>query len=47
MTAEGVERPEHLAQVRRAGFTHAQGFATGAPVADPAILLDAPAALAV
>ena len=35
VTAEGVERPEHLAQVRRAGFTHAQGYATGAPVPDP------------
>ncbi len=39
VTAEGVERPEHLALVRRAGFTHAQGFATGAPVADPTALL--------
>ena len=41
MTAEGVERPEHLALVRRAGFTHAQGYATGAPIADPAALVDA------
>ena len=39
VTAEGVERPEHLAQVRRAGFTHAQGYATGAPVPDPLALL--------
>jgi diguanylate cyclase (GGDEF)-like protein len=39
VTAEGVERPDHLALVRRAGFTHAQGFATGAPVADPDPLL--------
>ena len=38
VTAEGVERDEHLALVRRAGFTHAQGFATGAPAADPPIL---------
>lgn len=35
-TAEGVERPEDLALVRRAGFTHAQGYATGLPVPDPA-----------
>ncbi len=42
VTAEGVERPEHLAMVRRAGFTHVQGFATGAPVADPAALLAEP-----
>jgi len=42
VTAEGVERPEHLAQVRRAGFTHAQGYATGAPVADPAHIIDGP-----
>jgi diguanylate cyclase (GGDEF)-like protein len=35
VTAEGVERPEQLALVRRMGFTHAQGFVTGAPVADP------------
>ena len=47
VTAEGVERPEHLAQVRRAGFTHAQGYATGAPVADPTPLLDAPGIQAV
>ena len=32
VTAEGVERPEQLALVRRAGFTHAQGYATGMPV---------------
>lgn len=36
ITAEGVERPEHLAQVRAMGFTHAQGYITGAPTADPA-----------
>jgi hypothetical protein len=24
------------------GFTHAQGFATGAPVSDPAALIDPP-----
>lgn len=35
VTAEGVERDEHLALVRRAGFTHAQGYAVGAPDADP------------
>ncbi|MBB5223302.1 diguanylate cyclase (GGDEF)-like protein [Amaricoccus macauensis] len=35
VTAEGVERDEHLALVRRAGFTHAQGYAMGAPAADP------------
>jgi diguanylate cyclase (GGDEF)-like protein len=45
VTAEGVERPEHLALVRRAGFTHAQGYATGAPVADPAALIARPPAL--
>ncbi len=39
ITAEGVERPEHLALVRRAGFTHAQGFATGAPVSDAAAVM--------
>jgi diguanylate cyclase (GGDEF)-like protein len=39
VTAEGVERPEHLALVRRTGFTHAQGFAIGAPLADPAGLV--------
>jgi EAL domain-containing protein (putative c-di-GMP-specific phosphodiesterase class I) len=38
VTAEGVERDEHLALVRRAGFTHAQGYAMGAPAADPAAL---------
>ena len=38
VTAEGVERDEHLAHGRRAGFTHPQGFATGAPAADPPIL---------
>jgi EAL domain-containing protein (putative c-di-GMP-specific phosphodiesterase class I) len=39
VTAEGVERPEHLALVRRIGFTHAQGYAIGAPLADPSALL--------
>ena len=39
VTAEGVERPEQLAEVRRMGFTHAQGFATGGPVADPAAVV--------
>jgi diguanylate cyclase (GGDEF)-like protein len=38
VTAEGVETPEHLALVRRAGFTHAQGYVTGAPAADPAVV---------
>lgn len=38
VTAEGVEREEHLALVRRLGFTHAQGFATGSPAADPVVL---------
>ena len=32
----GRRAPEQLALVRRVGFTHAQGYATGAPVADPA-----------
>lgn len=35
ITAEGVEVPEQLTQVRAMGFTHAQGYATGAPMADP------------
>jgi diguanylate cyclase (GGDEF)-like protein len=35
-TAEGVERPEDLAAVRAIGFSHAQGFATGSPIEDPA-----------
>ena len=39
VTAEGVERPEQLPLVRRVGFTHAQGYATGLPVADPDALL--------
>ena len=39
VTAEGVEHPEDLALVRRAGFTHAQGYATGLPTPDPAGLL--------
>ena len=38
VTAEGVETPEQLSAVRRMGFTHAQGFATGSPVADPSAL---------
>lgn len=38
VTAEGVERDEHLSLVRRFGFTHAQGFATGSPSADPVVL---------
>lgn len=42
VTAEGVERPDHLAQVRRMGFTHAQGWAIGAPVADPSGLIAEP-----
>ncbi|HRO10101.1 bifunctional diguanylate cyclase/phosphodiesterase [Amaricoccus sp.] len=47
VTAEGVERPEHLAQVRRTGFTHAQGYATGVPMADFVPLPVAPAIQAV
>jgi diguanylate cyclase (GGDEF)-like protein len=39
VTAEGIERPEQLDQVRRLGFTHAQGFATGMPMADPTALM--------
>ncbi len=42
VTAEGVETPEQLAQVRRTGFTHAQGYATGVPVADPSRLMPEP-----
>ncbi|MER2509595.1 MAG: bifunctional diguanylate cyclase/phosphodiesterase, partial [Amaricoccus sp.] len=38
VTAEGVEVPDQLAQVRAMGFTHAQGYATGAPTADPVAL---------
>ncbi|MFT3973627.1 MAG: bifunctional diguanylate cyclase/phosphodiesterase [Amaricoccus sp.] len=38
VTAEGVERDEHLSLVRRAGFTHAQGYAMGAPTVDPPAL---------
>ena len=38
VTAEGVERDEHLALACRTGFTHAQGFAVGAPASDPAVL---------
>jgi diguanylate cyclase (GGDEF)-like protein len=41
VTAEGVERPEDLALVRRIGFSHAQGYAIGAPRSDPAALLAA------
>lgn len=39
ITAEGVERPEQIAQVRAMGFTHAQGFATGTPTANLSGLL--------
>ena len=39
VTAEGVERPEQVRAVRAMGFTHAQGYATGFPVADPTPLL--------
>ncbi len=35
ITAEGVERSDQLAAVAQLGFTHAQGYATGAPRADP------------
>lgn len=35
ITAEGVERLEQIELVRAMGFTHAQGFATGGPMADP------------
>jgi diguanylate cyclase (GGDEF)-like protein len=35
ITAEGAETPAQLEAVRAMGFTHAQGFAIGAPVADP------------
>lgn len=38
VTAEGVERDEHIALVRHAGFTHAQGYAMGTPEADPLAL---------
>ncbi len=31
VTAEGVERPEQIEEVRAMGFTHAQGYATGLP----------------
>ena len=40
VTAEGVERPEHLALVRGIGFTHAQGYAIGAPLPEPWALRD-------
>ena len=43
ITAEGVERPEHLALVRRIGFTHAQGYAIGVPVPDLEALFTEPA----
>jgi len=42
ITAEGVERPEQLALVRRIGFTHAQGYAIGGPIACPDALLVTP-----
>lgn len=38
VTAEGVETAAQLEEVRRMGFTHAQGFATGEPVSDPSFL---------
>ena len=44
VTAEGVERPEQLPLVRRAGFTHAQGYATGLPVAAPEAYFTEPVA---
>lgn len=44
VTAEGVEREEHLALVRQAGFTHAQGYAMGTPTAEPSLLREAPSA---
>lgn len=45
VTAEGVERREQLAQVRAMGFSHAQGFAIGAPLAELAAhRAEAPAA---
>ena len=31
MTAEGVETAEHLAELRRLGVPHAQGYYTGRP----------------
>ena len=34
VTAEGVERPEQIAEARAMGFTHAQGYATGPPGAE-------------
>jgi diguanylate cyclase (GGDEF)-like protein len=34
VTAEGVERPEQIAEARAMGFTHAQGYATGLPEAE-------------
>jgi predicted signal transduction protein with EAL and GGDEF domain len=37
-TAEGVERADQLAAVTALGFSHAQGYATGFPVRDPAPL---------
>jgi len=40
ITAEGVESQADLDAVRQLGFTHAQGFATGAPVADASEFLD-------
>lgn len=42
ITAEGVERPEHVARVTSLGFTHAQGYATGLPVAVPDGYFEAP-----
>ena len=37
VTAEGVERPEQIEEVRAMGFTHAQGYATGLPVPEPVL----------
>jgi diguanylate cyclase (GGDEF)-like protein len=45
-TAEGVETPAQVEQVRRLGFSHAQGFATGAPRADAAAMIREPLAQA-
>jgi len=39
VTAEGVESADQLRLVRELGFTHAQGFLTGAPVDDPRELM--------
>jgi EAL domain-containing protein (putative c-di-GMP-specific phosphodiesterase class I) len=44
VTAEGVERTEQLVLVRRMGFTHAQGYAIGAPQPDPSPVVWVPSA---